>query len=93
MRDLKDVRADINETDRKIIELFEKRMNLSKEVANYKLKNSMPVFDSKREAEKLAEVQNLVSNPLYAVWATKLMNDLMKYSKEYQQNIIDGSDF
>lgn len=89
MRDLKDVRLDINETDLKIIELFEKRMDLSIEVANYKIANSMPIFDSKREAEKLEAVKKQVSNPLYAEWAAKLMGDLMTYSKEYQKTIID----
>ena len=89
MRDLKDVRTDINETDKEIIKLFERRMDLSKEVALYKAKNSLPVFDSKREAEKLAGVKLLVKNQLYADWAVKLMNDMMLYSKEYQKALTD----
>lgn len=87
MRDLKDIRTEINETDKKITELFEKRMDLSKEVAEYKIANSLPVFDSKREEEKLKSIRSLVKNKLYEDWAVKLINDLMLYSKEYQRKL------
>ncbi len=87
MRDLSVVRDDINDTDKKIIELFEKRMDLSKEVADYKIKNSLPVFDAKREAQKLEGVKALVKNKNYCDWAVKLLNDMMLYSKEYQRKL------
>ena len=36
MKDIKDVRIEINKIDKDMAALFEKRMNLSKEVALYK---------------------------------------------------------
>lgn len=87
MRELTQVRNDINETDKKIIELFEKRMDLSKEVADYKIAHSLAVFDASREAEKLESVKSIVKNKHYTDWATKLLNDMMLYSKEYQRKL------
>lgn len=89
MRDLADVRNDINETDRLIMELFEKRMDLAKEVADYKTAHSLAVFDAKREAQKLESVKGLIKNKDYCDWATKLLNDMMLYSKEYQRKLTN----
>ncbi len=89
MRDLKDIRIDINEVDKKILELFEKRMDLALEVAEYKIENNMPVFDASREKEKLETVKRDVKNQKYQAWAVELVCDMMRYSKEYQKKIIE----
>ena len=41
MTELEKCRVEIDEIDRKIIELYEKRMNIIKRVTQYKIKNSM----------------------------------------------------
>ena len=46
MTDLENARDGINEIDRKMAELFEKRMNLVVQVAEYKKENGLPVCDS-----------------------------------------------
>ena len=51
MTELEIARSGINEIDEKRAELFEKRMNLVVQVANYKQKNGMQVFDSSREKQ------------------------------------------
>ena len=56
--DLMDLRKRIDETDSKIIPLLMERMGISKEVAEYKVKNGMPVLNEKREQEILENVRN-----------------------------------
>ncbi len=55
--DLLDLRKRIDEIDSKLIPLFIERMGISKEVAEYKVKNGMPVLNEKREKEILDNVK------------------------------------
>lgn len=92
MRNLDEVRKDINETDRELARLFERRMNLSKEVADYKQANGLPVFDAAREAAVIERFTSSLSNKAYAPWATRVICDLMNCSKEYQRRFLpEGS--
>ena len=54
MLDLKETRGEIDRVDKQIIELFEERMELCKEAAEYKLYTGKPVLDRNRELEKIA---------------------------------------
>ena len=56
MTDLLKLRNEIDEIDDKIVELFERRMKVSSEVADYKMKVGKPVFDKQREQEKIKKV-------------------------------------
>ena len=47
--DLQELRNEINDIDSQLQELFNKRMQISFKVAEYKIANNMPVFQSKRE--------------------------------------------
>ena len=40
MRDLKELRVEIDRIDREMVALFEERMSISKEVAEYKIANA-----------------------------------------------------
>ncbi len=53
MTDLQECRRQIDEIDSEILRLFEKRMKVSEDVANYKIRTGKPVFDAVREREKL----------------------------------------
>lgn len=48
MRDLLELRDEIDEIDRNLVALFEKRMTISEEVARYKIANGKKVFDKER---------------------------------------------
>ncbi|MBR6337257.1 MAG: chorismate mutase [Ruminococcus sp.] len=56
--DLTSLRAQINETDKQIEALFEKRMGLCMDVAEYKLQNGIEVFQSGREREIIERVRS-----------------------------------
>ena len=49
MVDLQDLRNEIDSIDRQMTELFEKRMEISRKVAEYKISTGKKVFDKERE--------------------------------------------
>ncbi len=89
MRDLSEIRVDIDCVDREIVKLFEERMALTKQVAQYKIANNKPVLDAAREAVKLDTVASYVENPENAEGARALFESIMAISREQQQKLID----
>ena len=57
--DLNQLRAQIDETDKQIVELFSKRMDICKHIAMYKHSTGKKVFDPERERKKLAQIAEL----------------------------------
>ena len=51
--DLKDIRNEIDVIDKELVDLFEKRMKLCRDVAEFKFKTGKAVLDRERENEKL----------------------------------------
>ena len=47
--DLTELRSQIDEIDSSIVDLYEKRMDISRQVAEYKIENGKQVFDKARE--------------------------------------------
>lgn len=90
MRDLSEIRVDIDRVDREIVALFEERMALTKQVAEYKIANNKPVLDAVREAQKLDSVASFVKNPENAKGARDLFEAMMAISRAQQQNLIDA---
>lgn len=90
MRDLSEIRVDIDRVDREIVALFEERMALTKQVAEYKIANHKPVLDDSREAQKLDAVASLVNNPENEKGARDLFEAIMAISRAQQQNLIDA---
>ena len=53
MTDLERYRDEIDEIDSEIVRLFEKRMKVIEEVAEYKIKTGKQVLDPARESQKI----------------------------------------
>ena len=92
MTNLKDIRDKINELDKEMLELFIKRMNLSKEVIEYKLKNNLPILDEKREKEIVEKNLNNLNNKELEKYYLEFIKNLMNISKEYQNDIKKRSE-
>ena len=60
MKDLSEIREEIDKIDRQIVALYEARMKLTTEVAEYKISTGKPVLDKIREQEKLTKIKELV---------------------------------
>ena len=88
MADLTELRGQLDEIDGQIVALYEKRMDVCKEVAGYKIDTGKKVFDRQREQEKLAKVKNLTHNDFYARGAAELFELLMSVSRKLQYRML-----
>lgn len=53
MRDLLEIRKDIDAVDHQIVDLYLRRLELAEQVAQSKMETGKHVYDAVREAEKL----------------------------------------
>lgn len=90
MRDLKDIRANINEVDEKMRELFTKRMQLSSEVAEYKSAHGLAIHDPARENEVIEKNANKLSDEKLRPYYVSFLRSNMEISKSYQDMLISG---
>lgn len=84
MRDLKDLRVEIDEIDEQIVALYEKRMELSGEVADFKIANGKNVLDRAREESKLSKVASLASSDFNRTGIRELFQQIMSMSRKLQ---------
>ncbi len=90
MRDLQEIRQEINEIDERLIELFKRRMDCAKDVGNYKKAHNIPVLNTDREQEILDEM--LVRGGEYGPAAQMLYSNIMELSRALQHNIIGSGE-
>jgi len=82
---LEEIRSEIDNIDHELVALFKMRMNLVGEVANYKLANSLPIFNPEREMEILAK---LTPEGELGPFTNDFLTALFEISKSYQRLII-----
>jgi chorismate mutase/prephenate dehydratase len=88
MTDLKELRDEIDVIDRQIVELFEKRMAVSKEVAEYKISTGKKVFDRNREVAKIDTVKSLTHNEFNKHGVEELFQQIMAMSRKLQYQLL-----
>lgn len=86
--DLLVLRDRIDEIDRQIVELYEKRMEICHEVAEYKIETGKKVFDSVREAEKLEKVKSMADTDFYKKAVAELFEQIMSISRKMQYQLL-----
>lgn len=91
--DLKQIRAEIDQIDRQLVDLLEQRMNRITEVVQYKKEKQLPILDQGREQQVLAKVECLVKDRQYTRTIQKQFQDIMKRSKEYQSEVSENVEF
>ena len=89
MKDLLEIRGQINNIDDQIIALWKERMALSLEVAKYKKENRLPILDEQREKELLDRISSLAGEELKG-YSRELYSEIMRISREYQERQIKG---
>ena len=90
MKDLKELRKEITEIDNKMAELFVSRMKLVRQVAEYKLKNGLPVLDPGREAEVLKNGAQRVEDSSLRSYYLSFLKNVMAVSRRYQTSMMSG---
>ena len=83
--DLQESRRQIDEIDSQIVSLFEKRMEIAGNVADYKMATGKPVFDKEREEAILEKVAARVTNKDFEEAVVATFSDIMKQSRLYQE--------
>lgn len=90
MKDIKELREKINQIDQEMASLYENRMNVVNEIANFKIANNVSILDKSREQEVLKRNLNNISNedilPLYS----RFIQELMGESKAYQRYVMNS---
>ena len=81
--DLMELRQQINEIDREMLDLFLRRMQVSSNVAEYKRQNGLPVLDAARERELLANIAGQAGEDLDE-YAIVLYSTILSLSRSYQ---------
>ena len=91
MADLKDLRKKIDNIDRQLVELFESRMKLSADVAEYKKGTGSPIYDSVREAEKIEAIKEMTKDDYNKLVIGDLFTQIMTMSRGLQYKILNTS--
>lgn len=86
--DLTKIREDIDRVDKEIVRLFEERMTLCSDVAEYKIGCNKPVLDRTREEQKIEKVKSLASDEQNAKSVEDLFKHLMSLSRKLQYTIM-----
>ncbi len=90
MDELLQLRNEIDEIDKEIVALFEKRMAVSEDVAEYKRKIGKAVLDRQREIEKIEKVRALAHSDFNAQGVHALFNQIMTISRMRQYMVLSG---
>ncbi len=90
MRDLSEIRVDINKIDADMRELFIKRMAAAKEVAEYKSAHGIQILDAAREASVIENNVALLECEELRPYYVNFLEDTMATSRRYQDMLISG---
>ena len=88
MNELENLRERIDTIDKELIALFEERMNVVNDIAEYKIKNNLPILNQSREDIVISKVKAIVKNKDYTDSAIDFIKNIMEISKKFQQKII-----
>ena len=88
MRTLEELRPEIDKIDKELTRLFEARMDLAKEVGEYKKAHNIDILNAKREEEVLKKNVSNIKNEDYKAFGEEFFTKLMELSRGLQENII-----
>jgi len=88
MIDLAKSRETIDRIDRQIVDLFEERMKVAGDVAEYKRATGKKVLDPQREQEKLQTLGTLASSEFNKRAVEELFSQIMSISRKYQYSLL-----
>lgn len=80
-----ELRKEIDQIDRQLVQLFEKRMKVSTEIAEYKLRNNVPVLDAQREKMVINKNISYLNDRTLDTYISEFSKHLMELSRRRQQ--------
>ncbi len=88
MKNLLELRDEIDVIDRQIVDLYERRMHVAEQVAEYKIANDKPVFDKEREVSKLDTLAGLSHSDFTRHGVRELFEQIMSMSRKKQYQLL-----
>lgn len=90
MSKLDEARQTINEIDKEMAKLFQKRMKAVENIAVYKKERGLPIFDEKREQALIEKNSAYITDSAIRTYYVPFLKDELKVSKQYQESLIKG---
>lgn len=84
---LEECRKEIDIIDKELVELFVKRMNVAKSVAEYKRETGKAVYDSERERNLLEKVEETAGEE-FGDYTRRLYSSILELSRNYQNKSL-----
>lgn len=88
MRDLTELREEIDAIDSEMVSLYERRMAIAQEVAEYKISVGKAVFDKEREQSKLQSLSEKVHTSFLKRGVQELFEQIMSMSRKRQYQLL-----
>lgn len=89
MEDLQELRKQIDQIDQEMVRLFEARMDVCRQVAEYKVANGKKVLDRSRELEKLDTLGGMAHNDFNRHGIRELFQQIMAMSRKLQYQLLE----
>ena len=86
--ELTELRDKIDVIDEQIVKLYEERMDVCAQVAQYKIENGKKVFDRAREEDKIRKIQGMTHNEFNRHGITELFEQIMSMSRKLQYQLL-----
>lgn len=86
--DLQEIRGQLDIIDTQLVELFEKRMKLCSDVAEFKIETGKAVYDGAREKQKLEAVTEKASGDFNKKAVYELFSQIMTISRRLQYRLL-----
>lgn len=90
---INDLRDEINEIDKNMASLFEKRMEISSKIAQEKKILKLPIHNPDREEELMKKNINYLSDSSLIPYYKKFQENIFSLSKDYQKSKLEKTDF
>ena len=84
---LEEARKIINEVDAQMAELFLRRMEAAQMVSEYKLEHCLPILDTTREAQVIAQNAARIPDETLRGYYIEFLKTTMALSRAYQQHL------
>jgi monofunctional chorismate mutase len=85
--ELDKVRTEINNIDKEMVRLLEKRFSLVNEIGHYKRKQNLPVYDEIREKQVVELCRSALENKEYSKYIDDIYFQIMKCCKNIQSTL------
>ena len=90
MKTLDQCRAELDAIDAQLVSLFEKRMQIARDVAQYKHAHNLNILDASRESAVLESRAAMLQDETLKKPLQDLFREIMRFSREEQKRYLDA---